>query len=589
MSSTSTESVETIPTKYIQTPSSYLLCPICGGLYRDPVINVKCGHTFCKSCIFSITHCPIDNIHCDTNQYVINRLVVGQIEDLQIYCRHGLIKQEDGEWGLDPSLCPQILTLGKRNEHENSCIFAVIPCPNSDQCKSLQRQHLDKHLLECSYVPCPFKNDGCNFQSTARKVTDHSLVCTFRQKEEHAGNVNKEVDELALDVQRTKAENVKLASRVAELEAEKSQMATQLQKHWNFIQSLQLKLEVLTSRVDQLNIVNVRRPMSASQVSLDGGSPGINSPTSALLLRGSSPGHSFEKWEMPFQFKCIGTLRGHKDVVWCMTTRKGKIFSGDANGIIKVWSLEQLAKGCINNIKAHTGVIYCLAAWGNTIVSGGADKSIALWDIETSEQTNIIEEAHNEIICSMVVVINLLFTSSFAVIKVWDLKSLELKATLPGMNHWVRALALSTNKDKLFSGSHNAINVWDTCENFQKLATIEHECGSVYSLAVNKTYLIAGTYNQNIQLFNVENYQFIQNLLGHIGTVTTLVISPSGRFLFSASHDCNIQMWSLEKLLPIQTLSRHQSSVNTLTLHGDYLLSGSADHEIKVFRYFQIQ
>ena len=42
------------------------------------------------------------------------------------------------------------------------------------------------------------------------------------------------------------------------------------------------------------------------------------------------------------------------------------------------------------------------------------------------------------------------------------------------------------------------------------------------------------------------------------------------------------QMWGLEQMLPIQNLSRHQGSVNALTLHGNFLLSGSEDHEVKV-------
>ena len=43
-----------------------------------------------------------------------------------------------------------------------------------------------------------------------------------------------------------------------------------------------------------------------------------------------------------------------------------------------------------------------------------------------------------------------------------------------------------------------------------------------------------------------------------------------------------LQIWNLENMLPIQTLQRHEGSVNTLILHGDYLLSGSEDREIKV-------
>ncbi|CAL1535281.1 unnamed protein product, partial [Lymnaea stagnalis] len=590
MTTENTESVEKLPTKFVSTPSSHLKCPLCGGLYRDPVINIKCGHTFCRSCAYTTTYCPTDNSHCDTSQLVVNRLVVGQIEDLQIYCRHGLEKGENGDWEQAPGLCSQIINFGKRNEHESTCLFALVPCPNSNSCKHMRKSDLERHQFECVNISCPFRKQGCSFISNQEKINDHIKQCAFKDGSKPNGPLSQKVHELELIVQTLQAENLKLVHEVTELKADNAQMATQLEQNKNFTQNLNQRLEALTSRIDQMNGPFSRRPRSTSQMSLvDGGSPSINSFNSLMSTRGSSPGKTYEKWEMPFQFKCIGTLRGHKDVVWALTTKKGRLFSGGADGIIKIWNLEKLAIGCMNNINAHTGMICCLATWANSVLSSGADKSIRFWNVDTCEQISIIESAHDDIVCAMVIHDNWLFTSSFSLIKVWEIKSLSLKATLTGIKHWVRALALGHNKDKIYSGSHNAINVWETSEDFQKLATIEHECGSVYSLAVNKTYIIAGnsgTYNQNIQIFNVDNHEFVMNLCGHLGTVTTLVISPSGRFLFSASHDCNIQMWSLEKLLPIQTLSRHQGSVNALTLHGDYLLSGSEDREIKVSSYF---
>ena len=55
--------------------TSHFKCPICGRLYFEPVISIKCGHTFCKKCAFSATHCPVDGNHCDTTQLVVNRFV----------------------------------------------------------------------------------------------------------------------------------------------------------------------------------------------------------------------------------------------------------------------------------------------------------------------------------------------------------------------------------------------------------------------------------------------------------------------------------------------------------------------------------
>lgn len=583
-----------IPTKFIELPSPHLKCPVCGGLYKDPVINIKCGHTFCRECVFTTTRCPIDDSHCDTSQVVVNRLVVGQIEDLMIYCRHGLVKSKEGTWDLASDSCQQVISVGKRNEHENICLFALVRCPFSEKCAQMRRKDLEQHKKFCDQVGCKFANHGCKYRGTHKKVDEHFKVCVHNQ----AGTLGNgrsaiKVTEQEVAIRALQEENVQLNKRVQELEESKSQMKTQIDRQGSMIRDLQNKLESLVSKLDQTHgfSTNAKRPVSASQISLDSAISNYKN-ISATPQRSISPGRSYEKWEMPFQFKCIGTLRGHKDVVWAMTTRKGYLYSAGADGIIKIWSLEHLAKGCVGNIPAHNGVIHCLATWGNSLVSAGADKCVNIWDLETCQKKSTIGDAHENIICSMAVCDNFLFTSSFATVKVWDLKTMQSKGSLQSENHWVRALALSRGKDRLYSGSNNAINVWDTKDSFEKLATIHHECGSVYSLAVSKTYIIAGNsgnYEQNIQVFNIETHEFVMNFCGHIGTVTTLVISPSGQFLFSASHDSTIQMWGLEKMLPIQNLSRHQGSVNTLTLHGDFLLSGSEDHEVKVFRYFRMQ
>ncbi|XP_013083890.1 E3 ubiquitin-protein ligase TRAF7-like isoform X1 [Biomphalaria glabrata] len=587
----SSDTKDILPTKFVVPPSSHLRCPICGGLYHDPVINIKCGHTFCKNCAFITTYCPLDKSHCDTSQLVVNRLVVGQIEDLQIYCCHGLKKKEDGDFELVPGSCAEILNYCKRVEHESACPYALVPCPNSKLCSHVPRKDLESHLSNCVNLSCPYFKQGCTFQSNKVNMVDHSKQCAFKESGKPNNHLAQKIQELELMVLNVQSENAMLASKVVALEEEKNHMASQLEKNWNFIQTLHKKLETLSLKIDQLKEPSTpKRPTSGV---LDGvSSPLISSINPLTSTRASNSGKYLEKWEMPFQFKCIGTLRGHKDVVWALTTRKGKLYSGGADGIIKIWSLEQLAVGCITNINAHRGIICTLTSWANTVISAGADMSIKFWDVDTYELKSVIENAQDNTICSLLICEGFLFSSSFSDIKVWDLKTLAHKVTIEGAKHWVRALALSENKDKLYSGSHNAINVWETSENFQQLATIEREFGSVYSLVVSKDYIIAGTsgtYNQNIHIFNIDTHEFVLNLCGHLGTVTTLVISPSGRFLFSASHDSNIQMWGLEKLLPIQTLSRHQGSVNALTLHGDFLLSGSEDHEIKVFRYFPLQ
>ena len=45
---------------------------------------------------------------------------------------------------------------------------------------------------------------------------------------------------------------------------------------------------------------------------------------------------------------------------------------------------------------------------------------------------------------------------------------------------------------KLYSGSHNTIDIWDVNDPFSLKGKVDHQYGSVYSLAITAEYIIAG-------------------------------------------------------------------------------------------------
>ena len=74
--------------KFVEEPSSYVVCQLCKRVYTNPVINVKCGHTYCKTCLIkpsasgdsvSVFHCPEDGIECNVTELVLNRFIVFNI------------------------------------------------------------------------------------------------------------------------------------------------------------------------------------------------------------------------------------------------------------------------------------------------------------------------------------------------------------------------------------------------------------------------------------------------------------------------------------------------------------------------------
>lgn len=583
---------ETEPVLLVNKLTPHFLCPVCGQLYRNPVINIKCGHTFCKNCASGCSQCPVDNEPCDASQLIVNRLVVGQIDELLIYCKYG-IRQENGIYVVDPTGCQEQIAIGNRHQHESVCSFIPRPCPNDvENCGTFRSSELDHHLQVCPYFECEHKDKGCEFHGRQEEVGDHQGRCGYRGLPKTISQKDFKDQTKALESEnrclREKLDS--LTKRVEVLEGNKNSLESSLELCLSNYQNLNKKHEALQTIVEQLMTTRNRRsltsPGNSAEVMRQRSSSTSSFPSPKLSPLASS---KTESWKMPFQFKCIGSLRGHKKVVWCLALYKQRLYSSGADNLIKVWDLDVLTNGCIKTMEGHTGVVHTMATYENTLVSGGEDLSIRVWNLDSHIEENCVFNAHDNLISSMVVVGDNLFTASYSLIKVWDMKTLSLVHTISGLHHWVRALVVSQDKECLYSGCHNTIGIWSTSGSFQHLGNIPHNYGSIYSLAITHEFLIAGTYNRNIQVFNLSNNQHVFSLRGHIGVVTSLTVTPSGRFLVSSSSDQTIMIWNLENMLPIQTLHRHESGVNALILYGDFLLSGSEDNEIKLFQYFQMQ
>jgi WD40 repeat protein len=67
--------------------------------------------------------------------------------------------------------------------------------------------------------------------------------------------------------------------------------------------------------------------------------------------------------------------------------------------------------------------------------------------------------------------------------------------------------------------------------------------------------------------------------------VTTLVFSNDKKFLISGSWDKNIKIWELNTGIDIQTLKGHSSRVTSVAISHDdlYIISGSDDYSIKIW------
>ena len=173
------------PTKFTEKPSTSLCCPVCKSVFGEPVISVKCGHTFCKQCIIKLANenrnCPIDNILCDSSSLVPNKALEAQIDDLSIHCCHGIKSSDSGKtWEVDTEGCPEILKYGKREEHEITCKYQLVMCNYGGKlCEKIRQKDLDEHYQKCTKISCPFNEFGMCIAWVESTVTNSMIICGY--------------------------------------------------------------------------------------------------------------------------------------------------------------------------------------------------------------------------------------------------------------------------------------------------------------------------------------------------------------------------------------------------------------------------
>lgn len=155
------------PVKFVQPPMESQLCLFCKTVLRDPVLSIRCGHTFCRTCceahmVENTGRCPVEETEFSKETLVVNVALANQISGLLVHCRYGLRNDESrGEWTVDEKGCPQTVRFGEREEHESVCDFAKLPCPNDRQtCGVFLRKALAVHVLKCPRTPCPNADQG---------------------------------------------------------------------------------------------------------------------------------------------------------------------------------------------------------------------------------------------------------------------------------------------------------------------------------------------------------------------------------------------------------------------------------------------
>jgi WD40 repeat protein len=94
-----------------------------------------------------------------------------------------------------------------------------------------------------------------------------------------------------------------------------------------------------------------------------------------------------------------------------------------------------------------------------------------------------------------------------------------------------------------------------------------------------------GCRDNQIKIYDLEDYTLIGTLQGHSMAVFSLQYSPQGDYLISGSRDAQVKIWDSTTFELIQNIPAHLFAVNHIAFHPTepYFATASMDKSIKIW------
>ncbi|MBN3942085.1 serine/threonine-protein kinase [Nostoc sp. NMS9] len=263
---------------------------------------------------------------------------------------------------------------------------------------------------------------------------------------------------------------------------------------------------------------------------------------------------------------------------------------------------------CLDTLTEHSGTLSSVNALaispdGYTLASGSDDKNIKLWDLNTQKVLASLS-GHSHAVKSVAFSPDgkiLATASDDKTIKLWEVETLKEICILLGHSHAVKSVAFSPDGQILASGSWDkTVKLWDV-NTGTEICTITGHQLQVNSVAFSPQgqLLASASYDRTIRLWQIpvlegsqrefQNrpcYSLLSTLSGHAWAVLTVAFSPNGKILATGSDDNTIKLWEVNTGQLICTFVGHSWSVVAVAFSadGETLLSASCDKTVKLWR-----
>jgi WD40 repeat protein len=361
------------------------------------------------------------------------------------------------------------------------------------------------------------------------------------------------------------------------------------------------------------------------------------------VITGCEDGYIY-RWSL-VDGQLIERFHTHQGSIVALAVLEVMLISGGTDGTLRFWEQQQPVK----TIQAHHQPIDFLAltADGTRVASASRDLTIKVWDVATGQ--HIVDfSASNEIwqrtVWDNAPADHPFFISAIAfsrdgqylagaasdlTIRLWRVTDGELLLAIEGHTDHPLTVAISTDQQRAASGSYaheGLVRIWDISRPESGETSLPDVPVAASTAAPQGRYIITGSDDFTVKLWDVNtgelkqvleghqnwvravavtpderfvasgsddrtiiirdlwnNNQPIRRFEGHDGFIRHVLFSPDNRHLFSASDDGTIRRWSIhDENAPI-IFEGHTDRVRALALVNDHLISASYDMTIRVW------
>jgi WD40 repeat protein len=140
------------------------------------------------------------------------------------------------------------------------------------------------------------------------------------------------------------------------------------------------------------------------------------------------------------------------------------------------------------------------------------------------------------------------------------------------------------------SGSHPTINIYSIDQLMSSrsskpsIATLNGHSNSVYCLSQNGKFLVSGSKDSSIILWNLSSFGFVRQFVGHQHTVCDVSLLDNERIV-SSSLDSSVRVWDMKTAECIKIMKYHCGCVHSIFRHEKFFLSSGRDAKITAWDF----